>query len=493
MPLSSVASLAQLIKEGLAAIRIRLPGKNSDLTSYLGKQTYAWTMGLFGLQRTAEAIDRESPPNLKSSDLGIKTWAEISGVPSNNGNYGINGAVIATGGQAPVTGTGGVVVLDGQQLVGPDGVTIFKLVGNVTIPATGTFVAVTAGKVGNLEAGTKLTWITPPTGCGASVVLAIALSGGDDEESIPHLFVRLRDRWQSPPKGGANIDYKEWAESVAGVAAAFVYSRRGGTLTVHVAITAAGSGLTRLASDALILAVQTKLDSLKPTHVDEVIVMTGTMPSTRPLTIVASAFLAVGYQWDWVDTGGSWTVAGYSSAGPVTLTLNTTPDITLRNAVSNGDQPLIQVVSSTSGAPVVIEQVRVTSFSGSVLTLANALSVAPTVGDAVLAGSYAAPAAAAAILAFVDALGPSRVSGFADEVTRWDDIASVWGCGNAALVVNDTDGITRMFSRLAGVNGLTIQVGAGSPAAVDFEPADTYLDPPEIARAARVIVRQAAA
>lgn len=492
MPIQTFSTLSTLINEALAAVRTRLPGYGTDIGSFLGALQRAWAMGIFGLQRTAEAIDRESPPNQKTSDAGIIAWAEISGVPSNRGDgqYGQNAASAAEGGLGNVTGTATTVVLAGQQLVAADGVTIFELDADVTIPAVGSFSAVTEGAAGNLDAGDVLTWLTPPTGCDATVTLSSGLSGGEDLETIAHLFGRLRDRWQAPPKGGANIDYKEWAAAVDGVDEAYVYSRRGGTATVHVVITSPGSGAARIASDALIDKVQARLDSLKPTDVDECIVMAATEPSGRALTIEALAFLSPGYAWDWNDTTGTWTVVAYS-AGPKTLEVdNPLPD-DLKAAIDGGAKPRIQVVNTTSGAPVVIEQVRVLSYAGAVMTLENELLVAPTVGDSVYAGSYAASTAANAILAFIDSLGPSRASGFADDVTVWEAIASIWGCGDAALSVTDTDDITRMLSRLAGTNGLTIAVGAGSPATVDFEPQDTYVAAPEVARAARVIVRQA--
>lgn len=492
MPISSFANLQNLIDQALAALRVRLPGKNTDIYSYLGIHGRAWGMGLFGLQRKAEAIDRESPPNTKTSDLGIQTWATISGVPSNKGaaQYGQNGATISTGGQAPVTGTASTVVLDGQQLVGADGVTIFQLVGNVTIPATGVFKSVTAGAAANLPVGAKLTWLTPPTGCDASVTLSSPLVDGEDEETIPHLFGRLQDRWQAPPKGGANIDYKEWAGVVDGVADVFVYSRRGGTTTVHVVITAAGVAASRIPSGTLIDTVQARLDSLKPTDVDEVIVMGPEMPTTHALTLRATAFLATGYTWDWDDTGGSWTVAGWNATTKV-LSFSAALPQSLKNAIDNGEQPLVMVVNSTTGSPIVCEQIRALSYVGTDVTLAAAFSVNPTNGDEIHAGAYAAPAAAQAMLDYVTALGPSRVSGFGDAVQPWQDIVSVWGSGNAALRAADTDG-TIMLSRLQSSGGLLIQIGSGSPAATDFEPPDTYTLPPELALPKRMIVVQAA-
>lgn len=490
MPLSTTASLSTLMQQSLAFVRARFPGRATDLASFLGAISRVIGMGMFGLQRTAESIDRDSPPSTKSSELGLVTWADISGVPSNQGGYGQDFATPSSGGQGPVTGTAATVVLAGQQLTAPDGVTIIELAGTVVIPATGSFFAVTPGTAGNLPVGTVLTWISPPSGCDPSVTLSSPLTGGEDEETLPHLFDRLRTRWQAPPKGGANVDYKEWAEGVTGIETAYVYSRRGGSGTVHVVVTTPGSGTARIPTAIKVDEVQSTIDLLKPTDVDEFIAMAPEMPDANKLTIRASIFLSPGYEWDWDDTAGVWTVAAY--AFPL-LTLSATIPASLKAAIDANEQPLIQVVNTTVGAPVVVQQVRVVAYDVTqlILTLATALTVAPTPGDAVYAGSYAAPIIAQSMLDFIDSLGPSRLSGFADVVTQWQDVASVWGTGGAALNILDTDGITRIVSRLSETNGLTIAVGAGAPADEDFEPDDTYTIPPEIARAALVYATRA--
>lgn len=489
MPISTIADLSNLINAGLAGFRTRFQGKNTDLWSFLGTTARSFAMGVFSIQRAVEQVDNESPPNSKTSTLGVQTWAVVSGVPSNQGGYGENGAVAAAGGLGSVTGTSGTTVLQSQQLLGPDGVTLFELDATGTIPFTGSFSAVTAGSVGDLASGDVLTWVTPPTGCDPTVTLSTALSGGLDEESIPALLQRTIEQWQTPPTGGNATDYDNWESAVAGVAGVFVYPRRGGSGTVHIVIVEAGTGTARQPSDALLTMAQAAADSKKPSDVDEVLVVGPEMPEDTGLTIHATAFMATGYSWDWNDTGDSWTVSSYD-ASPATLTLNTAPDPTLVQAVQDGLQPLVQVISSGAGAPPIPDQVAVLSISGNTLTLARAFNSTPNSGDAVYAGAYAAPAAAAAILTYVNGLGPSRASGLADNFNTWNDVASIWGAGNAACNVQDTDG-TLMISRLAGTDGLTIAVGSGGASATDYEPPDTYTLPPQLAYVTLAYVTQA--
>jgi hypothetical protein len=66
---------------------------------------------------------------------------------------------------------------------------------------------------------------------------------------------------------------------------------------------------------------------------------------------------------------------------------------------------------------------------------------------------------------------------------------SIWSVGLNALNAVDTDGRTRMLKNLV-PNGVTIAVGNGAPAALDYQPADTLVAPPELAYATRVVCTQ---
>jgi hypothetical protein len=94
-----------------------------------------------------------------------------------------------------------------------------------------------------------------------------------------------------------------------------------------------------------------------------------------------------------------------------------------------------------------------------------------------------------AVAAYLDALGPSRASGMADTVNPWDDTVSIFGLGSAALSATDVDGTTKLLDKVL-ANGVTIAVGSGSPATVDYQPADDGNNAPELAVAARVFCTQ---
>lgn len=494
MPLTNTANLTTLYTQVRSFIRTRFQNRGINDGQFLGKLTRTLSMALLGVQQTLEAIDRDSPPSSKSSSNGISSWAFTYGVPSNAGGFGANTATAAGGGQALVTGTGGTHVLAGTQATAPDGTTTLQLLdpgpGYGVIPFTGSFVAVTKGTVGNLPIGTTLNWVSPPAGCDATIFLTNATTGGTDAESPADLLVRLLERLQVPPKGGANIDWITWALAVAGIFGVYVYPRRHGTGTVDVVLTQNGTGTQRQATDPEILAVENAFAAVAPTDIENINVYAPYMPASQALSVVVQAVPASPkYAWDWNDTGTSYTVAGYN-AGAKTLTLNTTAPADLQAAITAGLQPRVQVVISTTNHAVVTEQRRVVSIDVThlILTLDSAFSVAPTTGDRVYAGSYFAPIVATNLNAYIDAQGPSRASGFADTVTTWNDYISTMSLAGVAEDSVDTNG-ARLLTRVP-INGVTIAIGSGSASVQDYVPPDDYSNAPQLAYAAHVTVIQ---
>jgi len=94
------------------------------------------------------------------------------------------------------------------------------------------------------------------------------------------------------------------------------------------------------------------------------------------------------------------------------------------------------------------------------------------------------------VLEYVDSLGPSRQSGYADPNYYWDDTVRVDEIKCAVKDTADLDGTPMV--RTTGNSPLSdtvIIVGTGIPAALDFVTLDaTFGSPPEMARAALIIV-----
>src|SRR5262245_51386562 len=128
MPISTT-SLADLEAQVLAFFSNRFPGRDLGTESWLGKQARAIAMALLSLRRTMEDPDHDGTPSAKSSTGALDAFAVRFGLLSNQGGYGRNGPVAASGGVGPATGTNGTIFADGLLLLASDGVTRIKLSG----------------------------------------------------------------------------------------------------------------------------------------------------------------------------------------------------------------------------------------------------------------------------------------------------------------------------------------------------------------------------
>ncbi len=166
------------------------------------------------------------------------------------------------GGTVRLSGTAGTTIPAGQQMLTTQGVR-YQTTALATIGAGGTVdvacAALTAGLAGNQAINTPVTVDAPPGGVLAAAAL-LTMTSGADVESFDALRARLLLSRANRPQGGAVADYQQWALAVAGVARVYVYPTRRGRGTVDVVPMPA----TGLPSGALVTAVQTYIDGLRP-------------------------------------------------------------------------------------------------------------------------------------------------------------------------------------------------------------------------------------
>ena len=129
----------------------------------------------------------------------------------------------------------------------------------------------------------------------------------------------------------------------------------------------------------------------------------------------------------------------------------------------------------------------------STLTLETALPTSPAGYRVHPAGSATVPVASA-ILATIDALGPSRSSGMADPNDKWEDRVTVAALSSSVVRAVDSNG-ERVVVTSPGVGvgtGITIKVGAAAASGADYTTLDSShtLGPP-IPRCVAVVVRSA--
>ncbi|MFJ3469045.1 baseplate J/gp47 family protein [Pseudomonas sp. NPDC090201] len=201
-------------------------------------------------------------------------------------------SAVASGSSVALTGTAGVgaTLLQGATMTHVASGAVFVVAANATLNSLGvgtaTVLAQTAGVAANGLIG-ALTLSSPPLGMDTGATFVSATVGGEDEETVESLRARLLELIQEPPAGGADYDYKRWAEEVDGVASALVLPGRRGGGTVDVVIT----GSTGVPTADTIAACLAHILSVCSVIADVAVFA----PTPRVVNSQASVELASGY------------------------------------------------------------------------------------------------------------------------------------------------------------------------------------------------------
>jgi uncharacterized phage protein gp47/JayE len=188
-------------------------------------------------------------------------------------------------GTVTVTGLAGTILPSGSQLSGGAGEVNYETTEQITVGADATPVdirAIDAGKAGNAEEATQLSFITAIPGVDGQATVVI-LTGGSDTETDEQLRLRVLRRIQQPPMGGAAYDYEAWALEVPGVTRAWCAPQEMGIGTATVRFMCddlrADNGGFPYSED--IDAVQEHLDEKRPVTVKEMWVVA---PIPQPIS-----------------------------------------------------------------------------------------------------------------------------------------------------------------------------------------------------------------
>ena len=481
-----IGTLAEYVATGLAAYRSRprFARKRLDPESGLGAIARATAMQILGFSKAAYDVDQDAVPGPGNSDSAADNWAFSLGVPSNNPNtaYGRNIALTAAGGAGVPLGVMGTLIPAGSTLVDPTGQVTLTTTDAITLGAAPNteilyMSAVTPGSAGNLPIGTIVTFQPAIPNVTDTFALTVALAGGAEVESTADLTARTLERTQSPPRGGTAADFRFWAEDwrldgivQTNVARAYVYPLRGGGGTVHIVVTAYGSGQARHLADVVNLGRY--VARVQPAGIQS-LVMAPNLMSCGGIRVSAQASQAR-YQYDWLDFGQPLLIFAVNSPTSIRVDANVETDpryATLKAAIADGKRPRLQISAQTSVLPL---EVRAISVAADVLTLAEAPTAPLTIGDVIWASGPIVLPAARAILEYVDGLGPSLQSGYGDVsdagdiiivngakiVRAWDDTIRIAELERIALdVLDPTDNRTRMVvdrSASAKINGASL-------------------------------------
>jgi len=260
-------SLDQLIAAFEADVAARLPGADAALRrsnlNVLARVQSGVSHGLYGFIDWAK-------------DQLLADTAEAEMLDRHGAIWGI-ARIAATfaGGSVDLTGTTASIVPAGTVFQRADGVQ-FASTADVTIVAgvaSAAIAAVVAGIAGNTVAATGLNMIAPIAGVTSSATVAVGgLVGGVDQESDTDLRVRILDRIQTPPHGGADFDYVKWAIDQAGVTRAWAYPQELGLGTVTVRFMMDGAYTDGLPLAADVTAVLAALNIVRPVTADLTVV-----------------------------------------------------------------------------------------------------------------------------------------------------------------------------------------------------------------------------
>jgi len=145
--------------------------------------------------------------------------------------------------------------------------TIYETTAPATLGAGGTATvqveAVLPGAGSNAAVGSALTLQSALPGVVATAT-ALALEGGEDQETDEALRARLLVAWRSRPQAGTESDYEQWALEVPGVTRAFAIGRRPNLGSVTLYVVADGNTPTIAPSQAQLDGVVELVNQRRP-------------------------------------------------------------------------------------------------------------------------------------------------------------------------------------------------------------------------------------
>ena len=216
--------------------------------------------------------------------------ADDAGVLAHANEFGLVrvAAVAASDGTLAFTGTPAVSIPSGTEVVRSDG--IYYTVTTTTPIGGGGSVSIaascqTVGATSNAADGDGTTYQLGASIAGVDTVVTVdaSFTGGSDLETVEELRIRVLQRKQDPPQGGAEADYVAWALEYIAAAAVWVVANRlgAGTVGVYFALDGSGSAIIPGAGD--VAAVQALIDGTDADGND----------TRRPVTAAATAIAPI--------------------------------------------------------------------------------------------------------------------------------------------------------------------------------------------------------
>ena len=284
-------TLPALIDRDIADIESRLPSTDARLRrSNLGVLARTHAGVAHGLHAFLDWISRQILPD--TAEIGyLERHASIHNITRKPAAQS-TGSVRFTGDDTTVIPQGTVIQRsDGLEFTtDADGTIGAVTTGLVDIDVT----AVASGANANTDAGSLLTLVNPIAGVDAqATVNAGDLANGVDAETDDALRVRVLDKIQQPPHGGAGFDYVKWALEVPGVTRAWVFAQELGLGTVTVRFVVDDDPVSIIPDAAKVQEVQDYIGARRPVTADVTVVAPVAVPLDMTIAGLSPATSAV--------------------------------------------------------------------------------------------------------------------------------------------------------------------------------------------------------
>lgn len=260
-----------------------------------------------------------------------------------------------SGGWISISGLHGTPIPQGSILTAQSATTTggaqtisFQVVQQTTLGSGPTSVpisAISVGAVGNLTAGSTLSFATAISGVNGSPTVT-SLTGGADTETTDELRARVENRLQQPPMGGDANDYVQWALMVPGVTRAWCSPLEMGigTVTVRFMMDDLRASQGGFPTDMDVEAVQNWIDFVRPVTVLDSFVVA---PIPEPVSFTLNN----------LESNDASTVANIEASVSAMLAKKAAPAFSL-----NGVQQPAQTIFAAWVSDAVLNSIGVTSF-----------------------------------------------------------------------------------------------------------------------------------
>jgi len=436
---------------------------DADSTKGSDLWLYARTTSVIGkrLFRTAKQILDAVFFNT-SFDSYLDGWLSTFGLPDGQGGYGfiLPHVSAASSGFTIETAAGMAANLTlNQQLTDSGGKTYVITEQNAPIAPGGTedvdIESVDTGFAVNLEAGTVLTWVTPPVGADATGTLAKKMRGGTALEDNSGGQTRINSRMRRPPASGNVASFVDVIEAVSpGSLKAYVWPQRqnqpyGWNTTDYCALYLSETGTDRhiAAADDMYTDIDTAVDDGMPalTYRNSRQLTMSTISVDVEITVELGTGATEDQKCDWDAEGNKTTVANSVPGTGVITASGAVTSLTVTNGIEVGHRV---VINGIEGVVTAIDGALNTTFTVGTWPDGWGSGVNPLNGYNITSGggfigqktdfnnSVEGSGCVEAVRAYMDGRGPNALyNGAQSEIPGWDSSARIKELESACFVV----------------------------------------------------------